>query len=317
MKRMIFPLIFVICFLSFDSIYAGKWRVNNTGIPANFTTASEAMNSPLVLNGDTLYFEGSMTHYGNMTFVKKLVVIGPGYFLGENDSTQADLKPAKFNQVAFEDGSQGTIVKGMTILSWTSVNTSGITLERNNFGSIVINGGTGHVIIRNYISDINLSSTNNVLVANNIIYRTGSNIYPSISMGSSSATILNNIFLGYVYISNSVFRNNIQTNTSAPDCFAPVNCVVENNIGASTQFGTLFGNQQNVDMSAVFENTGSTDGKYILKEGSPAIGAGVSGTDCGIFGGNYPYALSGMVSGPSIWYLYMDGLDVTVKAKSN
>jgi len=317
MKRMIFPVILVILYLSINNMYAAKWRINNTGIPADFTTASEAMNSPLVMNGDTLYFEGSITHYGNITFTKKLVVIGPGYFLGENDSTQADVKPAKLYVVEFAAGSEGTIVKGMTIESWTTVNTSGITLEKNKIGSIGFNGGNSHVLIRNYISDINIVSTNNILIANNIIYRTGSNIYPSISMNNSSATLLNNIFLGYVYITNSIFRNNIQPNISAPDCFIPTNSVVENNIGASTQFGNLNGNQQNVDMSTVFESTGSTDGMYMLKTGSPALGAGAGGVDCGAFGGNYPYVLSGMVSGPSVWYLNMDETDVTVKAKSH
>ena len=38
----------------------------------------------------------------------------------------------------------------------------------------------------------------------------------------------------------------------------------------------------------------SDDAKWKLKAGSPAIGAGVSGVDCGVFGGVTPYVLSGV-----------------------
>jgi hypothetical protein len=166
--------------------------------------------------------------------------------------------------------------------------------------------------------NLHIQAGSNILVAGNIMIRTGSFQYPSLSMwGGASATICNNIFLGNVSIINAVFRNNIHVATNVPDCISISNSVVENNIGASTQFGNTHGNQQNVDMTTVFLYTGSTDGQYRLKSGSPAIGAGVGGVDCGSFGGNYPYVLSGMVSGPSVWYMNMVGPEVTVKAKSH
>ena len=319
MKKLTFVLILVIFSLTENSLYATKWRVNNSGVPADFTTAQAVINSSSVMNGDTVYFESSMTDYGNMTLTKRLVVIGPGYFLSENDSTQAEMKPATLSLVIFTDGSQGSIIKGMTFVSYTSIQVSRITLENNNLSDLYVSGGTGHIIIRNYIYYVIINNnSDNVLLCSNIITRSANNnLYPSISMSYASATIMNNIFLGYIYISNSIFRNNISLSTSAPDCFVPTNCLIENNIGASTQFGTENGNQQNVDMSTVFMNTGSTDGKYILKAGSPAIGAGTGGTDCGIFGGNYPYQLSGIGSMPSVWYMNMNGNNVTVKAKSH
>ncbi len=305
------------------ALLAAKWRVNNTGIQAHFTTAGGAANSPLVSPGDTLYFEGSTFSYGAVELTKRLVIIGPGYFLGENDSTQADLKVAIMGSVAFYAGSDGTIVKGMTLDGYTSIgdgntHVANITLERNSIGSLNIYRGTGHVILRNYISNVNVQNCNNVLISNNIIFRQGSSGYPSVSMyTNASATIMNNIMMGHVFIANSVFRNNICTYSPMPEVFTANNCVIENNIGASTQFGTANGNQQNVDMGTVFMYTGSSDGKFRLKPGSPAIGAGTGGTDCGVFGGNYPYVLSGMVGGPSVWYLHMNGMDVTVKAKSH
>ena len=320
MKKMIFFLIRVILCLNVNSIYAKKWRVNNTGIPSDFTTANAAVNSPLVSNGDTVYFESSMLSYGGLYLVKRLVIIGPGYFLGENDSTQADLKPASFDQATFSTGSNGTIVRGMTFThTYNDLGASGITLENNRIEGMSVNsGGSGNVIIRNYITTLSLTNTQNALVANNVIIKSAWNEVCFFIQTDASATVLNNIFLGKVSIRNSVFRNNICTLTAGQSpLFFSENSTVENNIGASTQFGTTNGNQENVDMTTVFEFTGSSDGQYKLKAGSPAIGAGVGGTDCGMFGGNYPYILSGMVSGPSVWYLNMNGIEVTVKAKSH
>ena len=66
------------------------------------------------------------------------------------------------------------------------------------------------------------------------------------------------------------------------------------------------GNQQNKAWATIFNLTGSYDGKYSLKSGSPAIGAGTLGagtTDAGIFGGATPYRLSGIPPVPTIYAL--------------
>jgi hypothetical protein len=318
MKKMNIILIFAILCLTNSFSHAAKWRVNNTGIAANFTTASEAVNSPLVLAGDTLYFESSMVSYGGVNITKKLVLIGPGYFLGENDSTQADTKPSTLSSTSFNMGSQGSIVQGLSFDGNVVIGTSGITLEKNSLmAGLQITSGSGNVVLRNYILYMNLSITQNVLISNNIIVSTNPYGNCMFVQPDASATVINNIMLGMVSVNNTIFRNNILVCTNLTPLFTSSNSTIENNIGASTQFDASNGNQQNVDMTTVFMYTGSSDGKYRLKPGSPAIAAGVGGTDCGVFGGNYPYVLSGMVSGPSVWYLNMNGMDVTVKAKSH
>ncbi len=90
-----------------------------------------------------------------------------------------------------------------------------------------------------------------------------------------------------------------------------------------TQFGATNGNQQNVDMATVFIGTGSTDGKWQLKGGSPAIGTGTGGQDIGAFGGPSPYVLSGIPPIPTIYDVVaptvgtqQSGLPVRIKAKS-
>jgi hypothetical protein len=323
MKKMLLLLIFATLCMTTTQVSAKKWRVNNSGIPADFTTANAMINSPLVNNGDTAYFESSMFSYGGALFTKRLVVFGPGFFLGENDSTQANPQYATLNEATFDQGSDGTVMKGMTTNSWVTIGSgsyhvNNITLECNNLASTAVYSGSGHVIIRNYMPNLHIQAGSNILVAGNIMTRVGGTSYPSFSMwAGASATVSNNVFVGNVYLVNAVFRNNIQLTTNVPDCYTVTNSVVENNIGASTQFGNARGNQQNVDMTTVFLYTGSSDGKYRLKPGSPAIGAGVGGVDCGSFGGNYPYVLSGMVSGPSVWYMNLVGPEVTVKAKSH
>jgi hypothetical protein len=110
--------------------------------------------------------------------------------------------------------------------------------------------------------------------------------------------------------------------------FSGTGNLVSNNIGNSTQFGTSNGNQSNVTMTNVFTGTGSADQGFLLKVGSPAIGAGYGSTlaspvDCGIFGGNTPYVVAGQVNMPAIYFFdnsptgsNTDPIKVTVKVKS-
>ena len=68
---------------------------------------------------------------------------------------------------------------------------------------------------------------------------------------------------------------------------------------------------------------GGIDAIYELKEGSPALGYGTNGYDCGIFSGPYPFVLSGRPR--LVPYIYeatipnqsTDGkLNITLKIKS-
>jgi hypothetical protein len=139
----------------------------------------------------------------------------------------------------------------------------------------------------------------------------------------------NNIFRrGTVNVSNSNLSNNIMV----AGFLGGSGNLTSNNIANGTQFGNLNGNQQNVDMTTVFLGIASgisSDGAWKLKAGSPAIGAGFGSTvsnpiDCGMYGGYFPYALSGMPPIPSIYFFEnqpvgsnADPIDVSIKVKSN
>lgn len=294
-------------------VQASKWRVNNTGVQADFTSASQAVNASQVAPGDTLYFEGSVWQYGDVSIGKRLVIIGPGYFLGENDSTQADKKNAYLQNIFFNSGSEGSVIKGIYLIGGLYLQSvSNILVERNYVSGLYIGSGVVKcMILRNYMNDASMSNCDHILISNNIIVS-------SLTVGGNgSAVVTNNVVGGQISLNNTDFRNNISLTTYANWVNLAASVNSEHNIGAGTQFGTLNGNQSGVDMNTVFTYAGSTDGKYRLKAGSPAIGAGTGGVDCGAYGGDYPYVLSGMVTGPSVWYMIMDGIDVTVKAKSH
>ncbi len=300
---------------------AGKWRVNNAGIQAHFTSLQEAASSASVGAGDTLYVEGSASSYGNLDLTKRLVIIGPGYFLGQNPETQANLVPAIIEYLTFNTGSKGSVMTGMTVNSWTTVQDTAITLVRNNFAAMnVYNPSINNNISQNVIYSLNISGSQGNNISNNLFTKSDAYYCGCFTMGNnSSGTVRHNIFSGCHTVMDCLFENNIATGTTSAgnNLFSATASTVNNNIGASAQYGTANGNQENVDMATVFLGTGSNDGKYQLQSGSPASGAGAGGADCGMFGGSAPYVLSGIPNLPAVGYININGTTVTVKARSH
>jgi len=279
----------------------------------DFTNLSSAYSA--AQPGDTLYVCGSVTNYGSLTLAKPLTIIGPGYFLASNPYTQVNTRTAALTLITFNAGSSGSLITGLQAQR-AVVNTSNITIVRNYFyytdsSSYMISFASGLsniAIMQNYfylnydltsLYGIITSGSNNILYIANNLFRSDESRNITIS-STSYATMENNVFYGgTVSIYNTLFQNNIMRSGTFDSNSGNT---ILNNISAGSQFGDLNGNQSNVSMSAVFTLSGSTDGNYILAPGSPAIGAGVNGVDCGIFGGISPYVLSGMPEGiPSIY----------------
>lgn len=305
---------------------ATVWRVNNNAaINANFTNFTAAQNA--ASPNDTLYFEGSSVSYGNIVLTKPLVIIGPGYFLSGNPQTQANLLTAQFGTVGFNSGSTGSTISGLSITSTVTINISSVNIIRCYISAINLNSNSAAIsnilingcFIYNDIYETGSQLINNVLITNNLIE--GYN--ESVNLGDNASGVISNCILkDDLVVKNFTCSNNILTCCSV----SRNNNVFFNNIGSGTQFPTGNGNQQNINMTDVFVGaTGnSTDGQYQLKPGSPAIGAGNDGTDCGIFGGITPYVLSGLPAIPAIYEINMpstgtstNGINVTVKAKTH
>jgi hypothetical protein len=337
-------------------VSAKIWRVNNnTGVNANFTTLQAAHDG--AADGDTLHVEGSPTSYGSITLTKKLVIIGTGYYLGENPNTQALKITAKASFVQFNQSSAGSVLIGMDMQGgMIRIFANNIFIKRNLFtspngntsewGAGVIeiysqNNGAGDLgpianvfINQNYgVFLLNYYPATGVLITNNYLTTHGygdpnSISYYSVRLHQNTEAILkNNVIRGYMQVYNSNVTNNILV----AGAFEPNNNLVSNNLGNGTQFGTANGNKQNVDMATVFIGAGegvSPDGKWVLKVGSPAKGAGYGSTtqspvDAGMFGGTTPYVLSGMPPVPSVYFFEnqpvgsnADAIDVTIRVKS-
>ena len=313
-------------------------RVNNlAGTGAGYTTLQAAHDAANA--GDTLMVEPGQP-YGQLVVTKRLVILGPGYFMGQNPNSQTNSFSAQVDSLTFNAGSGQTLVSGLHIKDVVQINTSQITLESNlimfsrqSYHLIFIAAElSGIVIKKNYIENtstsydkaIDIGNGTSVIISNNCILNSYVlSSYPSITMRESSLlTLTNNIIRGALDLNTgATVKNNILINEAFGGTF-----VTSSGSYNVTENGTLTGTTdiQSADIEAVFVGSGSTDGKWQLSEGSEAEGAGEGGIDCGMFGGADPYILSGVnQSLPRIYYLSSSGqgtatsgLQVHIKAKA-
>ena len=302
---------------------------NNPDIDADYTNLQDANDN--ASNGDTIYVESSVTAYPSANITKSVTIIGPGFFLDENPNTQANTFEAELNSISFETGSDGSVIIGCEINS-VSINVDNITVKKCNAYSIYLYNSINNIlIIQNNIRS-SISTTGGGLITNSVISNNIVKQNINLSAGSGSVQISNNVLIGTGIINylincyNSTIQNNIIVHESGQIVTNTGNSI-NNNILAID--GTnANGNQYNIDMSLVFEDFDgslefSTDGRWQLKAGSPAIGAGIGDVDCGAFGGTAPYVLSGLPDLPHIYEATIPatadseaGLSVTIKVKS-
>lgn len=312
MKQYLFSFVLVLILAPLFS-EAKIWRVSNIlGAGADFTTLAEAAESASVNPGDTLHLEASSTPYSPATITKRLVILGPGFFLSEteNEKTQWNKNAATIlNTLSFDAGSSGSVVSGISFSIQGSnnaidLNDSLITIERNYFdlmASIKIAADAnsyadGTIIRQNFFAFTYLDcfvtgdvsgQAKNVLIHNNIIC---GHVNFKSNPDNVSAIFINNIFMN-----NYGGGNSIKVETS--------NCIYQNNVFKDPQFGIYLdgnvyynnvvsttaipaegGNIHNVDLNTVFVNFNngintpsegfSSDGRFVLQTGSPASGHG-------------------------------------------
>lgn len=302
--------------------------------------------------GDYIYVYPSVYENG-FTMGIPLIIVGPGYFLGDNPDTQINKSPATVKgEISVGTSTSGTIITGLNIENTVTIqSTSNIIIKRNWIKSLQIKGSTGIQIKQNFIEGNSLTDQ--------VTSRDGCGnqpVYAAIHIGANSSDInlLNNFIkngdygsacqpsqraLHTVETSYSLVKNNIiDGNLDGYNISFENNILVagierglnsssyNNNIAYNTLFGTTNGNQPNIAITTVFvgsTSNPSADGRWQLKNGSPARAAGLNGVDCGIFGGSDPYVLSGIPDIPAIYFFEApdgasttNGLPVHVKIKS-
>jgi hypothetical protein len=328
-------LLCLIGLLLFSATQAKILRVYYFGTPVSgidFATPQAAHDA--AANGDTIQIYPTTTTIVSsgydVTATKPLVWVGIGYFLGTGGNTGLQVSTSFSFNYSFElnPGSDGSILEGLTFYNTVYINSNNNTIRRCNFYSvpIVFQGTcTGTSIIQNFFSSSYLSNlitgitVTNLNISNNYFYSTATNF----SGITTSGQFTNNIFSSGFSLGTFLVENNIQLDPASPVTCG--SCVIQNNISTGTTFGNTNGNQENVLATSLFTGTGSTDGQWQLSSGSPAKGAGVGGTDCGIFGGATPYVLSGIPSIPSIYTLTSSGgttvasstMPITISTRGN
>ena len=335
------------------------WRLNNNGnnpipvIVGDFTTSStlqQAHDNASVMSGDTIHVEQSPTTYGPCIFTKRLIVIGAGYFLNQNPNTQVNTSFGSsvgiltFNNI----GSAGSEVWGLTVGN-VFAGQSNLTIARCYFPSAILYVGNSTPLAINNLNlrqnkiemqyaagtpgistapgtiglATNVNIVSNIITANTGFTGTGINLPSNVS-----GLIKNNIVYTYTpinvsnfYVANNLFNGGMTFNNCNIEYNISVSPIISSAGGGNT-FGS--GNLTRTWAQVAFLSSPSSDGSYQLGASSVAIGAGNSGVDCGAFGGDYPYKLSGIAPIPNIYALSIapiaagaSSISVTVTAKGN
>jgi hypothetical protein len=301
------------------------WRVNNnSGITADFTTAQAAHDAATA--GDTLHLEPSGTSYGNLTMTKRLVVVSSGNFITENPGFQVQSNSGFVSTLTINNtGANGSVIM-VKFAENININSGVGNILVQNCGTTYNGGGyncCGHAGIINidnadniiikgcFVNVINArSNSNNIIVTNNIIYNSFTNDASCDGVLSNNVISANFLYWnyggGHGYIGGNIFNCTVDNNIFNRGHSQSFNsCLVRNNLCSNANLPVGNGNQNSVDMSTVFVNKDCAfvDNGYQLKAGSPAIATGISGVDCGAFGGSTPFKLAVTPPIPSIYKL--------------
>ncbi len=311
-------IIIAILVLTATTANAKIWRVNNnSGITADFATVQAAHDAANA--GDTVHLEPSGNSYGNLIMTKRLVLISSGNFITQNPGYQVQSNSGYVSRLTISNASANGSVIMVKFASDLNLNNGvGNILLQNcvctysdpinyggysDLGRINLNNADNIIIKNCFINNINMTNNcNNIVIVNNIVANT------IVNSSDCDGTIANNVIHAYstsygqgsLYnctIDNNIFNQGVQVGFSG--------CLVRNNLSSNASLPAGNGNQNSVSMSTVFENNvgGYLDNVYQLKAGSPAIGAGISGVDCGAFGGSTPFRLAVTPPIPSIYKL--------------
>jgi len=361
MKKVYTLVLITTAILFLNSAHATVWRVNGTsnfngaslfgdnlgGTPSYpvFQQINQAVGWASVKNGDTLHVEAVPAVYASATITKKLVIIGPGYFLTENPNSSNMVLDAKIGSISFNTGSEGSQLIGMNIVY---VGNGGyrVYLDVNNLvvkrcrieRAVEIGTAVSNIVItQNFftsVNDVNALATNGngAYIYPNDVYFNNNICQKTLVWAGTILQCNNNVFDGpanklNIQMLTSSFQNNILKSTNATvNINNGANTNVSYNVGTSaTQFGTADNNIVVANMSSVFVASGTTDGQYQLQASSPASNNGSDGTDRGPYGGlavTSRYTLSGLPNIPVIYNITtsgvatVSGLPVTIKAKT-
>lgn len=320
-------------------------NVNNTssGVTAQYTTLSAAVSA--AVDGDIIYLYPSSASYGSATINKKLTIIGPGYNVQQNPSLQINTYVGNgvVDNLTFTAGSNGSLITGIDINVIVMNGQANIALTRCKIRAYCTLDNTNNILFEGCFFEwtgnaanpysINAFTNNNGLIIRNNIFgaaKGNSSWYEIGIQPSCTAIVENNVFRWYNGFYNSIVRNNLFLyNVANVIVVGTYGNLYQNNVLVSNQTGLGSTNiiavpEANICEGYPTQGNRSFDDRYMLKTGSPAIGAGIGGIDCGVFAGPTPYKLSGIPFVPLIYQVNApptgnaaSGIDINVKIRAN
>jgi Leucine-rich repeat (LRR) protein len=303
---------------------ARTWYVDNRpNTSKDFSSLYQAIYASNA--NDTIYVAGSSTPYqtsGSLLLNSPRVLIGPGYFLEENEDLQFNKEAAIVgDNLILAPGSDGTKIFGLSFSAPVRLNSTFFTegdtlrnisfignrfLDGSNFGFVShIDGltfkGNYNPIFAFYITDVQGGSSGLFANYQNFDISHNINILVRPFNFQFSTSAANN------GMNNIVFSNNII------DTIANINdaAFVENIIKTHSSNGNVFTN--NIDYADnLFQNSSGNlniDSDFIPNDASLAQGP---------YAGNNPYQLGGLPPIPSIYDINIGSrLSTKVNVKSN
>jgi hypothetical protein len=321
--RNLMKKIVLTCFFLYAALGALRAAVltlnNNTPTPGQYTTFAAAQTAAAA--GDTILVQGSPTSYGAITISKRLTIIGPGH----KPNTLSGLG-ATFGPVTISDNLKGVGIYGIIVGDISGLTTAPYLKNVDSliienvyfFGSVFIGTDCNNILIRGSVFNgsiaLNDSNATDLIVENNYV---SSTVYGGLSLlnwgGTGNKLVSNNIFawsgagsLVSGSIRNTIFQNNIFYGLTA-NSGTQTDCLYANNLS--------FGHNSNNTLPPAGQggsnNLVNTDPKivniqlptgasafsytrnYRLQADSPCKGAGIGGTDIGLYEPDYEFSMTG------------------------
>lgn len=294
---------------------AESWRINNDPAKgAHFVDINAAMASEDVVDGDVLYLDPGCV-LGEQTITKAVTVIGTGWDFNDRPYGYAQISANLVIKAAAR-------VVGLYITGNALLHSDNIVIERcridlhvyrdtwnsacNNLQLISSYLPTG--VVRGMKADYGQMSY--TIISNCVI--SSNDYYDGPLLYLHNATVTNcylvatgqgKPLLARMY--NSSFKNNIMINISGSNIQSLIeqNCSGNNfscncmSAETTTTYASANVCTNSIDISTYVINDGAAGGAWAqLCEGSPAIGAGEGGIDCGPYakGSLYPFVTYGM-----------------------
>ena len=253
--------------------HAKTLRVNNVDPSAPYATITAAVNA--ASDGDSIMVEGTSKDYDETTLDKKVVLIGPGYWLRENGIGTEAAQSANIQSIITTQ--EGTAIMGVHV--WGNMQVDG---SKTIIARCCIDGGIS----------IKKDVTNCIIRQNFIKGDVGSGYDHSFYH-----QITNNIF-GNVAC-KGVHESYIAYNTSykhwGESFWNSANCKIEKNIFYTNDINVGDGNtiQDNYTVGEAYQDirTDKDVRDCLLPQEANGYGA---------FAGDDPYVISGIPAGPMI-----------------